>query len=135
MPTPAEGRKAIKMFLDNVRNFFPALLEADKWLAAMEEAAVTEKNLTAQVANLTAQVGVLEKRTQEAALAESQARERAGVVVGEQHKLEAEYRERRALLDKYGRAEELDALLAEKQAALDAITAAFNDFKAAHNLG
>ena len=62
MPTNAEARAVITKFMDNVRNFFPALLECDKWLAAMDEAEVKETSLGRRIADLTTAISSAESR-------------------------------------------------------------------------
>jgi chromosome segregation ATPase len=95
--------------MDNVRNFFPALLEADKWLAALEEAETKATSLGRRIADLTTAISSAESRLNVANRDASVAEESSRAAQVETLRLGNELSNLKAQVSEYKTREELIA--------------------------
>jgi hypothetical protein len=115
--------------MDNVRNFFPALLEADKWLAALEEGEKKEKVLSARLSDLEASIASGEKRQIEASRAASSAEESARLVEAAGQVKHAELSELTARVTDFQTHEQLLAAIESERTTLENLRAEHDAFK------
>jgi len=130
----AAGLKILRKVAEDERNWRAGMQSVEELLTIAQAADEQFRGLEKRRADLEGLVASLEKQSEDAQRTESSARERARTATDATKKLEQEFEARHALLEKYGRAESLDAQIAEKEAALKHVTAAFEQFKIEHRM-